>query len=114
MEFQKLRDGFGSYTGCMLRYLPLFIAAAFAGVMIGAKLLTNHHLRKHRAEITNAPITGGQIPNWISAIYLFGLLGLVGTGVWAFVWISWWAAGIVVGLYFVTGLVRSELYSEKR
>jgi hypothetical protein len=77
--------------------------------MVVGRLLTNRHIREHWAEISAAGTPVGRIPAWFSVTYLVGLCGLIGAGVWAFVSIGWWAAAIVVGMYFVTGFVRSEL-----
>lgn len=93
----------------MLRFLPLALAIVCAAIIVVARLLTNRHLRKHWAEILAAGTAVGRIPAWFSGIYLVGVLGLIGAAFWAFIRIGWWAAAIVVGLYFVTGFVRSEL-----
>jgi hypothetical protein len=81
--------------------------------MVVGRLLTNRHIREHRAEIVAAGTLIGRIPAWFSVVYLVGLCGLIGACVWAYVSIGWWAAVTVVGMYFITGFVRSELYPRR-
>ena len=93
----------------MLRYLPLICAILFAAIMVIARLLTNRHVRQHSGEIVAAGTPVGHIPPLLSTVYLVGLVGLIATFFWSFISVGWWAGVIVVGLYLLTGLVRSLL-----
>jgi hypothetical protein len=79
--------------------------------MIVARLLTNRHVRAHYSEIVSAGTTSGNIPPAFSLIYLLGLFGLIGSGIWAAFTVAWWAIIVMIVLYLLTGLIRSELSS---
>ena len=55
-----------------------------------------------------AGTTSGFIPAWISLLYLLGLSALAVSCVWSFIATGWWAALLVIVLYFLTGLVHSR------
>jgi len=75
--------------------------------MIVIRLLTNRHVRSHRAAIADAGTAVGAIPPLFSALYLIGLAGLTVSAIWAFVAVAWWGTLVVIAFYLLTGLVQS-------
>ena len=77
-------------------YTPWFFGAGFAVLIVGSRLITNQKL-----------ITTGQIPTWVSVLYMVGFVGMIAAFIWSIVSIGWWGPIPIILLYLATGLVRS-------
>jgi hypothetical protein len=95
----------------MDRLLPLIIALICAVSIVVSRLLTNRVCDARGAEMIAARTTDGFIPAWLSLVYALALLGLLVALVWSFIATAWWAPGIVVLLYLLSGLVKSRIPS---
>jgi hypothetical protein len=86
------------------------LALSFVIVMITGRLLSNRAIARQRDSILAAGTmpNRGIVPTWVSSVGLLGQIGLIVICLFAFQ-IGWWAPGVVVCLYFITGFVPSQI-----
>jgi Ankyrin repeats (3 copies)/Ankyrin repeat len=78
--------------------LPWIVSAGCLFAVMVARLLTNHFIRQRLATIVDSGTTTGHIPPGVSMLYVFGILGLIGCGIWSFA-IAWWAPIVPLIVY---------------
>ncbi len=96
-----------------MHYLPLISGFICAVMVVAARLLTNHHVRKRAVEVLVRGTAVGLVPGWISAVYFVSFIGLGASCIWSFISVAWWAGAIVVLLYVFTEFVRSAVSPRK-
>lgn len=87
-------------------YTPWLVAVGFAALMVVARLITNRSL-----------MTTGQIPTWVSVLYMLGLVGMIAAAVWSILSVAWWGPIPILLVYLATNLVPSvatEAYSRAK
>jgi hypothetical protein len=95
----------------MVRLLPLIVALVCAICIVATRLLTNRVCIARLNDILAARTTSGLIPAWLSLVYVVALIGLLLAFVWSFFVTGWWAPGVVLLLYLLSGLVKSRIPS---
>jgi hypothetical protein len=86
------------------RYLPWLVGSAFLTLIVVSRLLSNHYIKLHYPDILMKGLQPGRVPQWFSALYMIGFMGLFVCGIWCFR-IAWWAFLPMLAIYFLQAIL---------